>query len=80
MPCNETNPNGAPRLYTDGKFQYPDGKAKRIPWPFVDNNERPDDQYPFWLTQAAWWITGIHEPKRAKQGISISLAPPPLWR
>lgn len=48
-PCNETHPAGAPRLYTDGKFQYPDGKAKLIPLPFVDNNERPDDQYPFWL-------------------------------
>jgi assimilatory nitrate reductase catalytic subunit len=48
-PCNEANPNGAPRLYTDGKFQYPDGKAKLIPVPFVDHNERPDDQYPFWL-------------------------------
>jgi len=30
-------------------FQYPGGKAKLIPLPFVDNNERPDDEYPFWL-------------------------------
>ena len=48
-PANEANPNGSPRLYTDGRFQYPDGKAKLIPLPFVDNNERPDDKYPFWL-------------------------------
>ena len=48
-PCNEANPNGSPRIYTDGVFQYPDGKAKLIPLPFVDNNERPDEQYPFWL-------------------------------
>lgn len=48
-PCNEKNPQGSPRLYTDGVFQYADGKAKLIPLPFVDNNERPDEQYPFWL-------------------------------
>ncbi len=48
-PCNDAAPDGSPRIYTDGVFQYPDGRAKLIPLPFVDNNERPDDQYPFWL-------------------------------
>ncbi len=48
-PCNDKQPNGSPRLYTDGVFQYADGKAKLIALPFVDNNERPDEQYPFWL-------------------------------
>ena len=48
-PCREGDDTGAQRLYTDGKFQYKDGKAKLIPLPFVDNNERPDNDYPFWL-------------------------------
>ena len=49
-PCNEeTAPEGSQRLYTDGVFQYPDGRAKLIPLPFFDNNERPDEEYPFWL-------------------------------
>ncbi|NOX08504.1 MAG: nitrate reductase [Gammaproteobacteria bacterium] len=49
-PCNEeTAPEGSPRLYTDGLFQYPDQRAKLIALPFIDNNERPDEQYPFWL-------------------------------
>jgi len=48
-PANAANPNGSARLYTDGVFQYPDGKAKLIPLPFIDNNECPDDEYPFWL-------------------------------
>ncbi|MFY9270685.1 MAG: molybdopterin dinucleotide binding domain-containing protein, partial [Candidatus Manganitrophaceae bacterium] len=48
-PCNEVHPEGTSRLYDDGVFQHPDGKAKLIPLPFIDNNERPDDQYPFWL-------------------------------
>ncbi|MVF11358.1 nitrate reductase [Ketobacter sp. MCCC 1A13808] len=40
---------GDPRLYTDGVFQYPDGKAKLIALPFIDNNERPCEDYPFWM-------------------------------
>jgi len=50
-PCSDDDDKeeGTKRLYTDGKFQYEDGKAKLIPLPFVDNNERPDDDYPFWM-------------------------------
>lgn len=51
-PCAEgksSEATGSQRLYEDGKFQYPDGKARLIPLPFIDNNERPDEQYPFWL-------------------------------
>lgn len=48
-PCTEGSETGTPRLYADGQFQYEDGKARLIPLPFVDNNERPDKDYPFWL-------------------------------
>ena len=48
-PCPEGAGSGTPRLYTDGVFQHADGRAKLIPLPFIDNNERPDEQYPFWL-------------------------------
>ncbi len=49
-PCNaDTAPEGSQRLYTDGVFQTSSGKAKLISLPFVDNNERPDSDYPFWL-------------------------------
>ncbi len=48
-PCTEGDETGSPRLYTDGKFQYPDGKAKLLALPFIDNNEVPDDEYPFWM-------------------------------
>lgn len=40
---------GDPRLYTDGVFQTDDGKANLIALPFIDNNERPCEDYPFWL-------------------------------
>jgi len=49
-PCNEdTTPDGSQRLYTDGVFQYAGGRAKLIALPFFDNNERPDEDYPYWL-------------------------------
>ena len=48
-PCNEENDGGSPRLYTDGKFQYDDQRARLIALPFIDNNEKPDEEYPFWL-------------------------------
>lgn len=38
------------RLYTQPQsFHHQGGRAQLIPLPFVDNNERPDEQYPFWL-------------------------------
>jgi anaerobic selenocysteine-containing dehydrogenase len=41
---------GGKRLYTEeATFRFADGKAKLIPLPFIDNNERPDSEYPFWL-------------------------------
>jgi assimilatory nitrate reductase catalytic subunit len=48
-PCRDGDETGTQRLYSDGVFQYPGGKAKLIALPFIDNNERPDDDYPFWL-------------------------------
>ncbi|MFW2371974.1 MAG: molybdopterin oxidoreductase family protein, partial [Gammaproteobacteria bacterium] len=48
-PCREGDEKGTQRLYSDGKFPYADGKAKLISLPFVDNNERPGNDYPFWL-------------------------------
>ena len=40
---------GKPRLYTDGVFQTPSGRANLIPVRFVNNNECPDAEYPFWM-------------------------------
>ena len=48
-PCRDGDEDGEQRLYSDGVFQYPGGKARLIPLPFIDNNERPDEEYPFWL-------------------------------
>ena len=42
--------NGDQRLYTKtASFQFKDGKARLIPLPFINNNEVPDELFPFWL-------------------------------
>ncbi|MGR9086255.1 MAG: molybdopterin oxidoreductase family protein [Gammaproteobacteria bacterium] len=42
--------NGGQRLYTEPRsFRYQGGRAKLIPLPFINNNEVPDEEYPFWL-------------------------------
>lgn len=48
-PCTDGAATGTQRLYADGRFQYDDGRARLIPLPYVENNEVPCDDYPFWL-------------------------------
>ncbi|MBT5229804.1 MAG: nitrate reductase [Methylococcales bacterium] len=48
--AGEIPPQGGKRLYTESTtFSYPDKRAKLIPLPFINNNEVPDEEYPFWL-------------------------------
>ena len=48
-PMREGDETGDQRLYTDGVFQFPDGKAKLLALEWADNNEKPSEEYPFWL-------------------------------
>jgi ferredoxin-nitrate reductase len=48
-PMREGDATGTARLYSDGVFPTPDGRAKLVALPFIDNNERPDQDFPFWL-------------------------------
>ena len=48
-PMRDGDEDGSARLYTDGKFPNPDGKAKLLALPYIENNELPDDDFPFWL-------------------------------
>ncbi len=50
LATGEAPPQGGKRLYTEtASFRYDDGKAKLIPLPYIDNNEVPNNQFPFWL-------------------------------
>jgi len=48
-PCPQGQESGSARLYADGAFRYADGRARLISLPYTENNERPDEEFPFWL-------------------------------
>jgi ferredoxin-nitrate reductase len=48
-PMRAGDATGEQRLYTDGTFQFSDGKARLLALEWVDNNEKPDNDFPFWL-------------------------------
>jgi assimilatory nitrate reductase catalytic subunit len=49
-PCPELGHPGTPRLYENGKFGHPDGKAHFIPIEWRPSAEMPDEEYPIILT------------------------------
>jgi assimilatory nitrate reductase catalytic subunit len=49
-PCPEPGHPGTPRLYENGKFGHPDGKAHFIPIEWRPSAEMPDEEYPIILT------------------------------
>jgi assimilatory nitrate reductase catalytic subunit len=49
-PCPEPGHPGTPRLFENGRFFHPDGKAKFFPIRYRDPAEVVDDEYPVWLT------------------------------
>ncbi len=48
-PMREGDEKGSPRLYSDGVFPTPNGKANLLAMDYIENNEVPDEQFPFWL-------------------------------
>ncbi|MBB6033172.1 molybdopterin oxidoreductase family protein [Phytomonospora endophytica] len=49
-PCPDTDHDGTPRLFTDGRFHTPDGKARFIPVEHHGPAEPRDGEYPLYLT------------------------------
>ncbi|HEX6288052.1 MAG TPA: nitrate reductase [Herpetosiphonaceae bacterium] len=49
-PCPDDDHPGTPRLYGDGRFATPSGRARFHPASFVPPAEQPDIEHPFWLT------------------------------
>ena len=49
-PCPKVGHPGTDRLYSDGRFHTPDGKANLVPVHHAEPFEPPDDEYPLVLT------------------------------
>ncbi len=48
-PMREGDNTGDERLYGDGIFPTPNGKANLMAMDYIENNEVPDDLFPMWL-------------------------------
>lgn len=48
-PMKEGEETGTQRLYSDGHFQTPNGKANLMALDYIENNEVPCEQFPFWM-------------------------------
>src|SRR5699024_238357 len=60
-PCREEGDPGEPIMFTDGRFNRPNGRALFVPCEIVEPDERPDDEYPYVLLtgrQLEHWHTG----------------------
>ncbi len=71
--------SGGNRLYTEpGTFRFADGMAKLIPLPFIDNNEVPDEHYPFWMNSGRL-VEHFHtRTKTGKVGNNNKFSPVPF--
>ncbi len=49
-PCPTPDHPGTARLYENGRFSTPSGRARFHPASFVPPAEQPDGEHPFWLT------------------------------
>lgn len=50
LPCPSPDHPGTPRLFTDGRFPRPDGRAALLARHYREPAETPDTEYPFILT------------------------------
>lgn len=48
-PMREGDETGNPRLYSDGVYPTPNGKANLLAMDYIEDNEVPDKAYPFWM-------------------------------
>ncbi|HEX7325959.1 MAG TPA: molybdopterin-dependent oxidoreductase, partial [Rhodanobacteraceae bacterium] len=61
-PCRKEGDPGEAVMFTDGKFNRPNGRALFVPCEIVEPDERPDDEYPFVLITGRvleHWHTGV---------------------
>jgi ferredoxin-nitrate reductase len=49
LPCPEPDHPGTPRLFIDGRFPRPDGRAALLARDYAEPKEIPDEEYPFIL-------------------------------
>jgi assimilatory nitrate reductase catalytic subunit len=77
-PCPEEGHPGTPRLYEGGRFYHPDGRARFIPTPWRESSERPDEEYPIYLTTGRVISQYLSGTQTRRIGALVDQYPEPL--
>lgn len=77
-PCPEEGHPGTPRLYENGRFYHPDGKARFIPTPWRESAEIPDSEYPIYLTTGRVISQYLSGTQTRRIGALVDQYPEPL--
>ncbi len=77
-PCPEEGHPGTRRLFEDGRFFHPDGKARFIPTPWRESAEVPDDEYPVYLTTGRVISQYLSGTQTRRIGALVDQYPEPL--
>ena len=76
-PCPELGHPGTPRLFENGKFYTPDGKAHFNPVSYRLSAEEPDDEYPVLLTTGRVVSQYLSGSQTRRIGALVDLCPEP---
>jgi assimilatory nitrate reductase catalytic subunit len=77
-PCPSLDHPGTPRLYENGKFGHPDGKAHFIPVEWRPSAEMPDTDYPIILTTGRVVAHFLSGTQTRRIGALVDQAPQPF--
>ena len=77
-PCPEIGHPGTRRLFEDGRFYHPDGKARFVPTPWRESSEVPDQEYPVYLTTGRVISQYLSGAQTRRIGALVDQYPEPL--
>jgi assimilatory nitrate reductase catalytic subunit len=77
-PCPEIGHPGTPRLFEDGRFYHPDGRARFVPTPWRESSEVPDQEYPVYLTTGRVISQYLSGTQTRRIGALVDQYPEPL--
>ena len=77
-PCPASNHPGTPRLFTDGKFAHPDGRAKFHAYPYRPPAEDVDADYPIFFTSGRVVSQYLSGTQTRRIGALVDQYPEPL--
>lgn len=77
-PCPETDHPGTPRLFEDGRFNHPDGRARFHALEYRPSADPTDEEFPIWLTSGRVVSQFLSGNQTRRIGPLVDLYPEPV--